>query len=47
LAEKYNIFYFEEPNIPTPKMTKYISENINIPLASEKEFIPDAVCAVF
>lgn len=34
MAEKYNIFYFEEPNTPTPKMTKYISENIKIPLAS-------------
>jgi len=34
MAEKYNIFYFEEPNTPTPKITKYISENINIPLAS-------------
>ncbi len=34
MAEKYNIFYFEEPNTPTPKMTKYIRENINIPLAS-------------
>jgi L-alanine-DL-glutamate epimerase-like enolase superfamily enzyme len=34
MAEKYNIFYFEEPNTPTPKITKYISENIQIPLAS-------------
>ena len=34
MAEKYNIFYFEEPNTPTPKMTKYIADNINIPLAS-------------
>ncbi len=34
MAEKYKIFFLEEPNAPTPKMTKYISENINIPLAS-------------
>ncbi len=34
MAEKYKIFYFEEPNTPTPKMTKYISEKTNIPLAS-------------
>lgn len=34
MAEKYKIFYFEEPNTPTPKITKYISEKINIPLAS-------------
>jgi L-alanine-DL-glutamate epimerase-like enolase superfamily enzyme len=34
MAEKYNIFYYEEPNTPTPKLTKYISENINMPLAS-------------
>ena len=33
-AEKYNIFYFEEPNTPTPKMTKYICDKINIPIAS-------------
>lgn len=34
MAEKYNIFYYEEPNTPTPKMTKYIADNVNIPLAS-------------
>ncbi len=32
--EKYNIFCFEEPNTPTPKTTKYISQKINIPIAS-------------
>lgn len=32
--EKYNIFFMEEPNTPTPKMTKYFAENCNIPLAS-------------
>lgn len=32
--EKYNIFYFEEPNTPTPKMSKYVCEKINIPVAS-------------
>lgn len=34
MLEKYNIFYYEEPNTPSPKMTKYIRENVNIPLAS-------------
>ncbi len=33
-AEKYNIFCFEEPTTPTPKITKFVAENINIPLAS-------------
>lgn len=32
--EKYNIFCFEEPNTPTPKTTKYISQKMNIPIAS-------------
>lgn len=34
LAEKYDIFCFEEPTTPYPKITKYVSENINMPLAS-------------
>lgn len=34
MAEKYKIFYFEEPNTPTPKMTKFIHDNIKIPIAS-------------
>ena len=34
MAEKYKILYFEEPNTPTPKTSKYIAENINIPLAN-------------
>jgi L-alanine-DL-glutamate epimerase-like enolase superfamily enzyme len=33
-VEKYNIFYFEEPNTPTPKLTKFIHDNVNIPIAS-------------
>lgn len=33
-VEKYNIFCYEEPNTPTPKTTKFISERINIPIAS-------------
>lgn len=33
-VEKYNIFYFEEPNTPTPKLTKYIHDMVNIPIAS-------------
>lgn len=32
--EKYRIFYYEEPNTPTPKMTRYIRDHVNIPLAS-------------
>jgi L-alanine-DL-glutamate epimerase-like enolase superfamily enzyme len=34
MAEKYRIFYFEEPNTPTPKMTRYIADKVNIPIAS-------------
>ncbi len=34
MAEKYKIFYYEEPNTPTPKMTRFICDKINIPLAS-------------
>ena len=37
--EKYGIFYYEEPNTPTPKMTKYIRDNVNIPLASGERII--------
>lgn len=33
-VEKYNIFFFEEPNTPTPKTAKYLKENINIPIAN-------------
>jgi galactonate dehydratase len=33
-AEKYNIFCFEEPTTPNPKITKFVAENVNIPLAS-------------
>jgi len=31
--KKYNIFYFEEPNTPTPKLAKYIGDKIGIPIA--------------
>jgi len=34
MAEKYNIFYFEEPNTPTPYSAKYIAGRTSIPLAS-------------
>ncbi|KUO73911.1 MAG: hypothetical protein APF77_15580 [Clostridia bacterium BRH_c25] len=34
MAEKYNIFYFEEPNTPTPKLAKEICDRISMPLAS-------------
>ncbi len=33
LIEKYNILYFEECTIPSPELTKYVSDRINIPLA--------------
>ena len=34
MASKYRILYFEEPNTPSPKTSKYIAENIDIPLAN-------------
>jgi len=34
-----NIFFFEEPSIPTPKMTKYIADNINISVAHGEHII--------
>lgn len=37
--EKYGIYYYEEPNTPTPKMTKYISDHVNIPLASGERIV--------
>lgn len=33
LAEKYNIFCFEEPCTPNPKMNKFVSERLNMPIA--------------
>lgn len=33
-AEPYNIFFFEEPNTPSPKTARYIAENVNIPIAN-------------
>lgn len=33
MAEKYRIFAFEEPNVPTPKMTRAIRERISLPIA--------------
>ncbi len=33
-VEKYNIFYYEEPNTPNPKTAKYISERLKMPIAS-------------
>ncbi len=32
-AQKYNIFYFEEPNTPTSKMAKYICDKLEMPIA--------------
>ena len=34
MAEKYKIFYFEEPTTPNPKMTAYVAGKVNIPIAS-------------
>ena len=33
-VEKYNIFFFEEPNTPDPHTAKKLARNINIPIAS-------------
>jgi L-alanine-DL-glutamate epimerase-like enolase superfamily enzyme len=33
MAQKYNIFYFEEPNTPTAKMAKYINGKLDMPIA--------------
>jgi L-alanine-DL-glutamate epimerase-like enolase superfamily enzyme len=32
-VRKYNIFCFEEPNTPTPKMAKYIGDKVDMPVA--------------
>lgn len=32
-VEKYNIYFFEEPNTPSPKTAKFIRDNINIPIS--------------
>ncbi|EHO84583.1 MULTISPECIES: mandelate racemase/muconate lactonizing enzyme family protein [Fusobacterium] len=34
MAEKYDIFCFEEPTTPYPKITKYMSDKLNIPIAT-------------
>ncbi|MCG8485732.1 MAG: mandelate racemase/muconate lactonizing enzyme family protein [Clostridia bacterium] len=33
-VQKYNIFCYEEPNTPSPKTAKYISDKLEIPIAS-------------
>ncbi len=33
-AEKYQIFCYEEPITPNPKLTKLVAENVSIPIAS-------------
>ena len=33
IVQKYNIFYYEEPNTPTPKMNKYICDKLQMPIA--------------
>ena len=37
--EKYNIYYFEEPCTPSPRMSKYVKDNINIPVANGERII--------
>lgn len=32
-VQKYNIFYFEEPNTPTPKTAKFISDKLSMPIS--------------
>ena len=32
-VQKYNIFYFEEPNTPTPKTAKFISDKLPMPIS--------------
>ena len=32
-VQKYNIFYFEEPNTPTPKTAKFICDKLEMPVA--------------
>lgn len=34
MAEKYDIFCFEEPTTPYPKITKYMSDKLSIPIAT-------------
>ena len=33
-VEKYNIYYYEEPNTPDPQTARYISAKTNIPIAN-------------
>lgn len=33
-AQKYNIFYFEEPTTPDTKMTKFVCDKLEMPIAS-------------
>jgi L-alanine-DL-glutamate epimerase-like enolase superfamily enzyme len=33
MAQGYNLFYYEEPNTPTPKMTNYICDKLDMPIA--------------
>ncbi|EGD49080.1 Mandelate racemase/muconate lactonizing protein [Ruminiclostridium papyrosolvens DSM 2782] len=46
IAQKYKIFFFEEPNTPTPKTTKFICDKLQMPIAhgeriySRWEFAP-------
>lgn len=33
-VKKYNIFYFEEPSTPTPRLTRYVHEETGLPIAT-------------
>lgn len=37
--EKYNIYFFEEPCTPSPRMSKYVKDNIRIPVANGERII--------
>lgn len=34
IAKKYGCFYFEEPNTPIPKTSKFIERNISVPISN-------------
>ena len=37
--DKYNILFFEEPCTPSPRMSKYVRDNIKIPIANGERII--------
>lgn len=34
MAKKYNIFYFEEPTTPSPRLSKFVHDETGLPIAS-------------